>query len=51
MFKCDGVDILVEDEGKRNYEVENVESLRPNGVRQNFNRVRNNKWSKRDTGR
>lgn len=41
MFECDGVDVLVEDEGKGNDEVEDVETLGTDGERQDFDGVGN----------
>ena len=45
----DGVDILVEDEGDGNREVEDVEALRAQRVRQDLDRIRDDEGAERDS--
>jgi hypothetical protein len=40
--KGDGVDVLIEDKGERDREIENIESLGTNVIRQDFKRVCHN---------
>ena len=49
MFKCDGVDILVEDEGDGNREVEDVEALGTERVGKNLDGVGDDEWGEGET--
>jgi hypothetical protein len=44
LVESDGVDVLVEDEGKRDGKVEDVEALGAEGEGQDLNGVRDDKW-------
>lgn len=48
--QCDRVDVLVENDRKRDSKVEHVETLGTQLVRQNFDRVRNDEGRECDTG-
>ena len=47
--ECDRVDVLVEYERERDREVEHVEALRAQRVRQDFNRIRDDEGAERDS--
>ena len=49
VLEGDRVDVLVEDEGERDREVEDVEALRAQRVRQDLNRIRDDEGTERDS--
>ena len=49
MVERNGVDVLVEDEGEGNDEVEDVEALRTQAVRENFDGVGDDEWCESKT--
>ena len=50
MLESNWVDVLVEDEGQRDDEVEHVETLGTETVRENLDSVHDNEWREGKTG-